>query len=159
MTIRAISLALGIACCTVGLPSVSEVRAQAVDGYRVVRTHHSFDRLQDRIAAAIQGNGMNAVTRASASDGAKARGLIIRGDAVIGVFRNDFAIRMLAADIDAGIEAPIRLHLVEEADGGSSIRYQLPSTVFGRYPGDAIKALGAELDPIFERIVSEAAAQ
>lgn len=76
---------------------------------------------------------------------------------MIGVFRNDVAIRMLAANLDAGIEAPVRFHLVEEAGGGASIRFHLPSVVFGRYEGEAIKALGRELDPIFEAIARDAA--
>ena len=101
---------------------------------------------------------MNFVNRASASDGAKGRGVTIRGDAVIGVFRNDFAVRMLEASIDAGIEAPIRLHLVEEADGTTSIRYYRPSAVFARFHGDKIKAIGRELDEIFEVIVRDAGA-
>ena len=67
--------------------------------------------------AAIAKNGMNLVNRASASDGANGQGVTHRGDAVLGVFRNDFAVRMLWASVDAGIEAPIRLHLVEEPYG------------------------------------------
>jgi uncharacterized protein (DUF302 family) len=138
------------------MPS-SPAQAQVDAGYRVVRAKHPFAQMQERLSAAIAKAGMNPVTRASASDGAKARGVTIRGDVVVGVFRNDFATRMLEANVDAGIEAPVRIHLVEETDGTTSLRYHLPSTVFGRYDGEAIKALGRELDPIFERIVSEAA--
>ncbi|WP_066719119.1 DUF302 domain-containing protein [Methylobacterium sp. CCH7-A2] len=123
-----------------------------------MRSAASFATLEARTQEAIKSAGMNVVARASASDGAKSRGVTIRGDVVLGIFRNDFAVRMLEANIDAGIEAPVRLHLVEEPDGTSSIRYHLPSTVFGRYDGEAIKALGRELDPIFEKIVAQAAA-
>jgi len=133
-------------------------RAQDVPGYKVVRTAIPFAALEARLAAAISKNGMNLVNRASASDGAQARGVAIPGDAVIGVFRNDYAVRMLAANRDAGIEAPIRFHLVEEAGGGSSIGYYPPSVVFGRYQGDAIKSLGRELDPVFEQIVKDVVA-
>lgn len=132
--------------------------AQTGAGYRVVASKADIATLEARTLAAIKAAGMNAVTRASASDGARSRGVTIRGDVVLGVFRNDVAVRMLAANLDAGIEAPLRLHLVEEADGTSSIRYHLPSAVFGRYDGEAIKALGRELDPIFDKIVTEAAA-
>ena len=144
----------------VGVLSGRRVEAQSpnFDGYRVVPTPHGFAKLEERVKAAVERARMGLVTRASASEGAQRRGVMIRGDAVIGVFRNDFAVRMLAADIDAGIEAPIRLHLTEEADGTTSIRYLLPSAVFARYEGEAIKALGRELDPIFEAIVTDAAA-
>lgn len=147
------AMALG---ATPALLAPAGAGAQVDAGYRVVAAKLPFARFEEAVAAAIAAAGMNAVTRASASDGAKARGLTIRGDVVIGVFRNDFAVRMLAANLDAGIEAPIRLHLVEEADGASSLRYHLPSAVFGRYDGDAIKALGRELDPIIAKIVADA---
>lgn len=147
------TLALGTAPIAL---SPRPARAQIDAGYRIVDSKLTFAVLEEKLASAIKAAGMNAVTRASASDGARARGVTIRGDAVIGVFRNDFAVRMLAANIDAGIEAPVRLHLVEEADGTSSLRYHLPSAVFGRYDGEAIKALGRELDPILAKIVAEA---
>lgn len=161
MSRRSLSLAFAVVAALAsgaalfGAPT--RALAQTGEGYRVVSTKVPFAQIEERLTAAIAKSGMNAVTRASASDGAKARGLTIRGDVVIGVFRNDFATRMLSANLDAGIEAPVRLHLVEEADGTASIRYHRPGAVFGRYDGDAIKALGRELDPIFERIVADAA--
>lgn len=149
------ALALGASPAVI---AAGPARAQVEAGYRVVASKLPFAKLEEAVGAAIKAAGMNAVTRASASDGARARGVTIRGDIVFGVFRNDFAVRMLAANVAAGIEAPVRLHLVEEADGTSTVRYHLPSTVFGHYEGDAIKALGRELDPIFAKIVAEATA-
>lgn len=128
-------------------------------GYVTVAAAIPFAELEPRFMAALKNNMMNLVNRASASDGAKGRGVTIRGDVVLGVFRNDFAVRMLEASVDAGIEAPVRLHLTEEPDGTSTVRYRRPSALFGQYDGDAIKAIGKELDPIFERIVSEAMAR
>lgn len=153
---RYVLVLLGFSFAAVSHPEIALSQVDA--GYRVVRSKVDIATLETRTLAAIKAAGMNAVTRASASDGAKARGVTIRGDVVLGVFRNDVAVRMLAANVDAGIEAPLRLHLVEEPDGTSSIRYHLPSAVFGRYDGEAIKALGRELDLIFEKIVAEAAA-
>ena len=127
-------------------------------GYRIVRAPHSFARLEERLRAAIEARGMVIVTRASASDGARGRGVTIPGDAVYGVFRNDYAVRMLAANVDAGIDAPVRLHLVEEADGTASIRYVTPGALFGRYDGEAIRALGRDLDPVISAIVADAVA-
>lgn len=143
-----------------GLIPAGRASAEGLDqsGYRVVPTPHQLPALGERLKAAIDRAKMGPVTRASASEGAQRRGVSIRGDVVIGVFRNDFAVRMLEADVDAGIEAPVRLHLTEEADGTASLRYWQPSAVFGRYPGEAIAALGTELDPIFAAIVTDAAA-
>ena len=134
---------------------VMPVGAETASGYRIVALKQPFAGLEEKLKAAVLKNGMNAVNRASASDGAKSRGIAIRGDAVIGIFRNDFAVRMLEANVDAGIEAPLRVHLVEEADGTSSIRYYRPSFVFGHYDGEKIRAMGLELDAIIEQIVAD----
>ncbi len=130
----------------------------AQTGYQIVHLPVTISTLEEQLAAAISKNSMTLVNRASASDGAKGRGLSIRGDVVIGVFRNDYALRMLDANVDAGIEAPIRFHLTQEADGTSSLRYYQPSAVFLRYEGEAIKALGRELDGVFAQIVKDATA-
>ena len=50
---------------------------------------------------AIKDNGMFTVSKASASAGAKRRGIDIAGNMVIGVFRNDFAVRMLLGGLAA----------------------------------------------------------
>jgi uncharacterized protein (DUF302 family) len=55
-------------------------------GMRVVATPHGFGDLVKRLDAAIEANGMFAVTRASASVGAKRRGVDIPGNMVVGVF-------------------------------------------------------------------------
>jgi uncharacterized protein (DUF302 family) len=128
-------------------------------GWIVIHTSFPFPELVQRTEAAVQANAMNLVNAASASEGAKAQGFTIPGNRVLGVFRNDFARRMLAASIPAGIEAPIRLYLVENQDGTSTIAYRPPSIVFRPYFDGAsadLKMLAADLDPIFEKIVSDA---
>ena len=89
------------------LMATTPVLAETAAGYQIVHTKWPYTELEEKLKAAIVKNKMNPVNRASASDGAKGRGVSIRGDAVIGVFRNDFAVRMLEANVDAGIE----LHL------------------------------------------------
>lgn len=96
---------------------------------------------------------MAIVTSASASQGAKAAGIDIPGNKIFGVFRNDFARRMLAASVAAGIEAPIRFYVTEKPDGTATLSYKKPSTVFAPYADegkDALTTLAAELDGIFE---------
>ena len=157
--IYAMSMGLAAAILLHLPASVPVANAMEEPGYVVVATPASFVDLEKRVAAAVAKNQMNIVTRASASDGAKGRGIVIRGDAVLGIFRNDFAVRMLAANVDAGIEAPVRLHLVEEPDGTSSIRYRKPGVLFGHYDGEAIKQVGRELDVIFDAIIADAIAK
>ena len=124
-----------------------------------VKTLHGFDAAVQRTEQAIAANGMGLVASASASRGAAARGVKIPGNMVLMVFRNDYAVRMLAASVPAGIEAPLRLYLTEAPDGTTTIRYSRPSAVFAPYGNAALDAMAKELDPVFDKIVRDAAAQ
>lgn len=126
---------------------------------RVVNVGKSFDALVLRLEQAIKDSNMALVAQASASRGAAARGVKIPGNIVLMVFRNDYAVRMLEANVEAGIEAPLRIYVTEQADGGTRVSYPLPSAVFRPYGDARIDAMAQELDPIFERIVRDATEQ
>lgn len=126
---------------------------------RVVDAAQSFDALVARLEQAIKDNNMALVAQASASRGAAARGVKIPGNIVLMVFRNDYAVRMLEANVAAGIEAPLRIYVAEQADGSARVIYPLPSAVFRPYGDARIDAMAQELDPIFERIVRDAVAK
>jgi uncharacterized protein (DUF302 family) len=139
------------------------VPAMAADypypGTVTVPTPHKFDTLLTRLGKAISDNGMGVVAQASASRGAASRGVMIAGNAVIEVFRNDYAVRMLEASVPAGIEAPLRIYVIENADKSTTIIYRRPSAVFAPYGNAKLDAMARELDPIFEKIVRDAAAK
>lgn len=126
-------------------------------GTQTVPTRHSFAQLLQRLETAIADNDMGLVAQASASRGAAARGVQIPGNAVLMVFRNDYAVRMLEASVPAGIEAPLRLYVTENANGTASVTYRRPSATFAPYGSAKLDALAGELDPIFAKIVSDAA--
>ena len=109
----------------------------AREGWRVIDTKMPFAALSDRLEAAIKDNKMGLVTSASASEGAKAQGFTIAGNRIVGVYRNDFARRMLQSSVAAGIEAPIRFYLVENDDGTSTLAYKTPTAVFAAYSAGA----------------------
>lgn len=150
------------------LAPVSMVHAQDTDGKLTARAgwvilpaRHKFDDLVVRLEKAVSEAGMNVVNVASASDGARAQGISIPGNRVIGVYRNDFARRMLAASLQAGIEAPIRYYLTENPDGTATLSYRTPTSVFAPYLAGAGADLGrvaGELDVIFEAIARNATA-
>ena len=84
---------------------------------------------------------------------------MIPGNRVVGVFRPDFAVRILRASEAAMIEAPIRFYVTEQPDGSATLSYKTPSFVFAPYMaegGDALKAAAGELDAIFEGIAKQA---
>ena len=122
----------------------------------IVATSKSFGALVKSVNAAVKANGMFVVTRASASVGAARRDIEIPGNMVVGVYRNDFAVRMLEASVPAGIEAPIRFYLTENADGSATLSYRTPSDLFSPYGSAALDAMAAELDTIFAKIAADA---
>jgi len=140
----------------VALGSVIERAAAEPPAMNTVETAYGFDELRARLEQAVEANDMFVVTRACASCGAAQRGVTIPGNMVVGVFRNDFAVRMLEASVPAGIEAPIRFYLTEDADGTASLHYRLPSEVFAPYGSAELDAMAAELDGIWQAIVAQA---
>jgi uncharacterized protein (DUF302 family) len=137
-------------------PAVGQ-SAAPYPGTVTVATKHSFDTLVGRVEQAIAANKMGLVAQASASRGASSRGVKIPGNAVLEVFRNDYAVRMLAASVPAGIEAPLRIYVTENPDRTASITYREPTAVFAPYGSKALDGMARELDPIFARIVRGAA--
>jgi uncharacterized protein (DUF302 family) len=129
-------------------------------GWSVSKTTHNYKTLVERLDAAVKANKMGLVTRASATVGAASLGKTIPGNMVVGVYRPDFAIRMLEASVPAGIEAPIRFYITENTDGTATLSYKTPSAVFAPYTdgGDKLKEMAAELDGIFAKIAGEATA-
>ena len=134
---------------------------EAPSGWSSIDTGHNYQALIARLDAAVKANKMGLVSRASATLGAKKMlKKTIPGNMVVGVYRPDFAVRMLAASVPAGIEAPIRFYITENADGTATLSYQKPSAVFAPYSdgGAALRELAAELDRLFAKIAREAAA-
>lgn len=115
-----------------------------------------FQQLVEDLKASVKTHKMIVVTSACASCGAKGRGIVIPGNTVLGVYRNDFAIRMLEADIDAGIEAPIRFYITENPDRTATLSWRKPSDIFAPYDNAGLTAMALELDGIFSVIAADA---
>jgi uncharacterized protein (DUF302 family) len=137
--------------------------AQSVEpreGWKVFPTSFSYGQLVKRTRAAISKAPIGVVTQASATVGAKSQGIKIPGNIVIGVYRNDYARRMLAASVAAGIEAPIRLYITENDDKTATLSYKAASAVFAPYMnegGDDLRDLANELDDVLLKIAQKAA--
>ena len=116
----------------------------------------SFASLRKKLEAALQANKMYVVTRASASGGAAGCGIKILGNLVIGVYHNDFAVRMLKASVASGIEAPLRFYVTENSDGAATLTYREPSAIFAPYDNADLTRMAKELDVIWRRIAAQA---
>lgn len=153
---RRIAATIGLGCLLLWSGAAAAQPAFPFPDARVEPTRFAFAELVQRLERAIEASNMRLVSRASASVGAAERGLTIPGNAVIMVFRNDYAVRMLEASLAAGIEAPIRYYVTANADGTATLSWRPPSAVFAPYRSAALDAMAAELDPIFARIAADA---
>jgi uncharacterized protein (DUF302 family) len=137
-------------------PAAEAAVATPHPGTQIIKTNLSFAALRKNLESAVQANKMYVVTRASASGGAAGRGITILGNLVIGVYRNDFAVRMLRASIPSGIEAPLRFYVTENSDGTATLTYREPSAIFAPYDSAALTKMAKELDAIWRRIAAQA---
>ncbi|AXS39348.1 DUF302 domain-containing protein [Breoghania sp. L-A4] len=159
MRLRLVLFAMIFGLCAAPFATAGPLSAR--EGWTVHPTPFAYQALVDRLTAAIMAEKMGLVTQASASDGARGQGIEIPGNRVLGVYRNDFARRMLKASVAAGIEAPIRFYVTEDEAGSATLSYKTPSHVFAPYMeegGAELKALAEDLDAIFEAIAQRAIA-
>ncbi|MFT4794443.1 MAG: hypothetical protein ACI9ZM_002604 [Paracoccaceae bacterium] len=148
--------ALLIAC--LALPLTAEAMSPR-PGWQVLATTKPYAALLSDLKDAVRAAKMGVVTEAGPTGAAASRGITIPGNRVVGVFRNDFAVRALAASEAAMIEAPIRFYVTEDADGGATLSWKTPSHVFAPYAdgGADLQAVARELDAIFAAIGAAAA--
>lgn len=147
-----------VALAAAGLTALTLAPAAADDGRVTALSRAPFAAVAEALEQSIAEHRMGLVCHANAQRGAAARSVTIRGNQVMMVFRNDFAVRLLAADPAAGFEAPMRIYLHENPDGTATVTYLRPSAVLARYAHPEVRAVAAELDPIFKAIVDRALA-
>ena len=130
------------------------------EGWEVRDTEKTFNALVSSVRAAAKANGMIVVTQAGPTKAAASRGITIPGNRVMGVYNNDFAVRMLEQSVSAMIEAPVRFYVTENTDGTATLSWKTPSFVFAPYAIEApgVTAIAKELDAKFLAI-GDAAAQ
>jgi uncharacterized protein (DUF302 family) len=128
------------------------------DGWVVMKSPKSFGELVDDIKSAVKANKMGVVTQAGPTGAAKKRGIEIPGNRVIGVFNNQFAVRILGLSTAAMIEAPIRIYVTENEDKTASLSYKTPSHIFAPYMAEAagLDLEASALDEIFHSIADAA---
>ncbi len=147
---RSLALALALAATVVPVSGLAE------EGRVTMMSRAPFSRVAPALEQAIAEQKMTLVCHANAQRGAAARGVSIKGNQVLMVFRNDFAVRLLAADPAAGLEAPLRIYVYENPDGTATITYRTASAVFAPYRHPEVRAVAEELDPIMKTIVERA---
>lgn len=150
-------LAAGLSTGQIPGPVLAEVAPR--DGWQVIETEMTHAVLLERLLDAVPKEGMAVVTQAGPTAAARARGIEIPENRVVGVFNNDFAVRVLGLSTAAMIEAPIRFYVTEDADGTATLSWKEPSMVFGPYADDggaALADIAQDLDSRFVAIATRA---
>jgi uncharacterized protein (DUF302 family) len=128
------------------------------EGWETHVSDKAYATLLEDLRAAVSANKMGLVTEAGPTEVAAKRGETIPGNRVVGVFRNDFAVRAVRISTAAMIEAPIRFYVTEN-ETGATLSYKTPSLVFSPYfaeGGEDLRALAGEMDVIFAAIAADA---
>ncbi|MCA8880196.1 MAG: DUF302 domain-containing protein [Rhodobacteraceae bacterium] len=129
------------------------------DGWAIHASQKSYADLVAAVKAAAPTHGLGVVTEAGPTETARSRGIEIPGNRVIGLFNNDYAVRILDLSTAAMIEAPIRVYVTEAADGTATLAYKTPSFVLAPYAdegGPALAAIAVQLDTDFAAVASDA---
>jgi uncharacterized protein (DUF302 family) len=154
-TRRSLPLAVGLFAILISIGAAAH-NATPFPGTHVIKTPHSYQAMVEKLPQVVAKNKMGVVAKASATLGAKKIGVTIPGNMVVMVFHPKFAVRMLKASVPAGIEAPLRFYITENADGTTTLTYREPSSVFAPYDSAELNTMAKELDAIFARIAADA---
>lgn len=153
---RVITIVCSVGVTLLALTASPGAAYETREGRVKLTTRMSFAAFATALKQAITNHKLGLVCHANAQAGAASLGKTIPGNQVLMVYRPDFAIRMLAADVEAGFEAPIRLYIYENPDGSATLSYVKPSTVFKPYNNAQLDQLATELEALVEAIVREA---
>ena len=112
------------------------VRGLAVPGLAraekvTIVSSRPFAQVVDALEKSIARHGLTLVCHANAQRGAAARGVAIKGNQVLMIFRNDLAGRF---------EVPIRVYLYENPDGTATVSYIRPTSIFALYRHPRVQA-------------------
>ena len=117
------------------------------------QTDYNFHELVGRLQKSVAANGMTVVATTNAiGHGSNA----VPDNAVLLVFRNDYAVRMVQANPLSGMEAPIRLYVTAGADKKAAVTYRTPTSIFALYDNPKLDELAAEMDQVFAKIIDDA---
>lgn len=117
----------------------------------------SVDEAAHTLIAAIEAFPMGLVAHINGQANCAKKGISVPADQILEVFRPDFAVRVWAADKNAGIEIPLRIHIYD-ADGTTWVAHRYASEAFQPYVNAGLDALSGELDAVFNQLLAALAA-
>lgn len=128
------------------------------DGWAVHHSDMTYVQLVDALKEAVAESDLGVVTEAGPTEAAAKRGVDIPGNRVIGVFNNDYAVRILRLSTAAMIEAPLIMYVTEAQDGTATLSWKKPSRVYEPYMDEGGEALQEAADSLEDDIAAIAEA-
>lgn len=107
----------------------------------------------EALISGIRESGLLLAADIDVQKNARKTGMEIGGNRILLVFRPDYAVRVWEAEIDAGVDIPVHIHIHETLEGRVQARYRPPSEIFAPYGNQALSEIGVELDPVFAGIM------
>jgi len=151
---KPVTLAAGLLALILAAPVGADPRWPD-QGWQVTPTSLAYDDLLEALRKAVEAEGMFVVTEAGPTAAAANRGITLPGNRVVGVFRNDYAVRILRLSVPAMIEAPMRFYVTENDNGSATLSWKTPSHLLEPYvdeAGEELEAVARELDTLFTAI-------
>ncbi len=149
---------LAVASGLFTLPSTSiaaDIESEEVGPYPGTVAWPSSFGMRDltvRLQRAAEANGLSVV----ATSGATSRDGSVTPNLVMLITRNEDASEIVKIDSIAGMELPIRVYLLEQADHHVSVIYRTPSSIFALYDNPKLDAIAGKMDEVFAKMVDEA---
>lgn len=101
----------------------------AQEGWESLESAQSYESLLKSVKNATRESDLSVVTEAGPTVAAEKRGINIPGNCVIGIFNNEFAVRILTLSEAAMIEAPMRMYVTENENGTADLSWKKPSFI------------------------------
>ena len=124
-----------------------------VTGVRTVTGTLPYEAYRSRLLAAIDENGLRVLEGECGKCSLKTIEVTDFNTETINVDQPDMALRLLQAGAAGASGAPLRFYLTRLEDNTARLTYHEPSHVLAIFKAPGLKALGAELDQTFARIV------
>jgi uncharacterized protein (DUF302 family) len=136
--------------------SGSTVLAQSAqpDGSMTAMSPRSFGDTLTALTQAIETENLMVIEAVDGQRMLRMAGLNVPGMTQVFYFHPRYMRHVLEADPMAAMQIPLKFIVMERPDRNVVVRYFKPSTVLGRYDGQA--QIAAELDGLVENIVRSA---
>lgn len=149
--LRALMLAAGVALLGTPLASAAQV-TPAPDFLVTVPSAQGFDETVSLLREAIASENLMVVEEVNPQQMLRLVGMRTDGMLQILFFHPRYMKRIIETNRNGGIEAPLKILIMERPDGSAVVRYHDPVHLFAPYAG--LEELSAEFDAMFERITA-----